>query len=104
MNWGVGKLALALYPFGAGAMAVNTFLGSLVSSWAGLPVLSPLASIFVGSAIAVPLTWLFARHIRRLMDKAEGDSRPARVRTQRSALSVEIRLSPRSAFRSVSAK
>ena len=74
MSWGVGKLTLALYPFGAGAMAVNCFFASLVGSWVGLPVLSPSASIVAGSLIAVPLTWLFACHIRRLMDEAERES------------------------------
>lgn len=88
MSWSVGKLTLALYPFGAGAMAVNAFFASLIGSWTGLPVLSPIASIFVGSAIAVPLTWLFARHIRRLIDEAEGDSGPASAHNQRSSPSA----------------
>ena len=77
MSWSVTKLTVVLYPFGAGAMAVNSFFASLIGSWAGLPVLSPAASIVVGSVIAVPLTWLFARHIRRLMDEAERGDHPA---------------------------
>ena len=72
MSWTVGKLTLALYPFGAGAMAVNSFFASLIGSWVGLPVISTTASIVVGSVIALPVTWLFARHIRKLMDAAEG--------------------------------
>lgn len=71
MSPGVGKLTVALYPFGAGAMAVNGFLLSLAGSWIGLPVLSTLQSVVVGSVIGLPATWLFARHIRRLMVEAD---------------------------------
>ena len=74
MSWPVGKLTLVLYPLGAGAMAVNSFFASLIGSWVGLPVLSTTASIVVGCVLAVPLTWLFARHIRQLMDVAEGSA------------------------------
>lgn len=70
MRWGLGRITLILYPFGAGAMAVNVFFVSLLGNWVGLPVLSTSASIMIGAVIAVPLTWLFARHIRRLMDQA----------------------------------
>lgn len=52
-------------------MAVNTFFASLLGSWVGLPVLSTAASIWLGAMIAVPLTWLFAQHIRGLMDAAD---------------------------------
>ncbi len=69
-GWSTGKIALALYPFGAGAMATNVFFASLIGSWAGLPVLSAGWSIAIGAAIGVPVTWAFARHIRHLMDKS----------------------------------
>jgi len=52
-------------------MAVNGFLLSLAGSWIGLPVLSTLQSVVVGSVIGLPATWLFARHIRRLMVEAD---------------------------------
>lgn len=70
-GWGVPRIALVLYPFGAGAMAVNVFFASLIGSWAGLPVLSTPASILVGAAIGAPTTWWFAHHIRALMDEAD---------------------------------
>lgn len=71
MSWSVRRITLLLYPFGAGAMAVNVFFASLLGSWLGLPVLTTAASIGVGGVLAVPLTWLFARHIRSLMDEAD---------------------------------
>lgn len=70
-GWSSGKIALALYPFGAGAMAVNVFFASLIGSWIGGPVLTMAWSIGLGCAIAIPATLAFARHIRRLMDAAE---------------------------------
>jgi hypothetical protein len=69
-GWGVGKIALVLYPFGAGAMAVNVFFASLIGSWVGGPVVSTGWSIAVGCVIGVPVTYAFARHIRKLMDAA----------------------------------
>ena len=70
-GWPVGRIALVLYPFWLGAMAVNVFFASLILSWVGGPVLSAGWSIALGALIAVPATWAFARHIRRLMDSAE---------------------------------
>lgn len=69
-GWSATRIAVVLYPFGAGAMAVNVFFASLIASWLGGPVLSALWSILIGAAIGVPATWAFARHIRRLMDEA----------------------------------
>lgn len=70
-GWSTRKIALALYPFGAGAMATNVFFASLLGSWAGLPVLSTTWSIVLGALIGIPATWAFARHIRTLMDRSE---------------------------------
>ncbi len=63
-------MTVALYPFGAGAAAVNIFFASLIGSWLGLPVLSPVYSVLGGAILGLPLTVMFARHIRRLMDKS----------------------------------
>ncbi|WP_371816291.1 NnrT protein [Phaeobacter sp. HS012] len=49
-------------------MAVNVFFASLITSWLGMPVLGTAASIAIGAMIAVPATYAFAGHIRRLMD------------------------------------
>lgn len=65
------KLTLILYPFGAGAMAVNLFFASLIASWIGWPVLTPVQSVIGGAVLGVPATWAFAAHILRLMEKAD---------------------------------
>ena len=75
-GWTSGQIALALYPFGIGAAAVNVFFASLITSWLGGPVLNAVWSIGLGCIIAVPATIAFARHIRRLMDEAEQDTTP----------------------------
>lgn len=69
-GWSTRRIALVLYPFGAGAAAVNVFFASLIFSWVGGPVLSTGASILVGAILGLPATWYFAKHIRRLMDQA----------------------------------
>ena len=70
-GWPVRWIAVVLYPFGMGAMAVNVFFASLIGSWLGLPVLSTPASIVIGAMIGAPATWWFARHIRGLMDETD---------------------------------
>ena len=70
-GWPAWRIALVLYPFGAGAMAVNVFFASLIGSWVGLPVLGTFWSILIGCVIGGPATYAFACHIRRLMDEAE---------------------------------
>ncbi len=70
-GWSKAKITLALYPFGAGAMAVNVFFASLIGSWAELPVLSTQWSLLIGAVIGLPATVAFSGHIRRLMDEAD---------------------------------
>ena len=69
-GWSTRRLTLVLYPFGAGAAAVNIFFASLIGSWLGLPVLSPVVSIIGGAILGLPLTVMFAKHIRKLIDMA----------------------------------
>lgn len=68
------RLTMVLYPFGAGAMAVNLFFASLIGSWIGWPVLTPVQAVLGGLVIGIPATWAFARHIKRLMARADGSS------------------------------
>ena len=70
-GWPAWQIAVALYPFGAGAAAVNVFFASLILNWVGPPVASTVWSITLGCLIGAPATWYFARHIRRLMDEAD---------------------------------
>lgn len=69
-GWPTHKIALALYPFGAGAMAVNVFFASLIGTWVGLPVIPTGWAVVLGAIIGGPATWAFARHIRTLIDKS----------------------------------
>lgn len=73
-GWSTRRIALVLYPFGAGAAAVNVFFASLIFSWIGGPVASTAWSIGLGCAIGAPATWYFAKHIRGLMDLADARS------------------------------
>ncbi len=75
-GWSTPKIALALYPFGAGAAAVNVFFASLIFGWIGGPILSTAWSIGLGCLIGVPATWFFAQHIRHLMDVADKTETP----------------------------
>lgn len=65
------RLLALVYPFAAGAAAVNLFFLSLVLSWVGLPVLTPVQSVAGGLLLGLPATRAFARHICRLIAKAE---------------------------------
>jgi len=69
-GWSHAKLAFVLYPFAAGAMAVNAFFASLIGSWMGFSVLSVTSASLIGALLGIPAVWWFARHIRALMDKA----------------------------------
>lgn len=73
-GWSTLKIALVLYPFGAGAAAVNVFFASLIFSWLGGPVATSAWSLALGALIGAPATWYFARHIRHLMDVAEASN------------------------------
>ncbi|UWQ48943.1 NnrT protein [Leisingera caerulea] len=66
------RLLAALYPFGAGAAAVNIFFASLIASWIGWRVLTPYESVIWGLLLGVPLTYVFSRHIERLKRQADG--------------------------------
>jgi hypothetical protein len=70
-GWSQRKITLVLYPFGAGAMALNVFFASLIGTWVGLPALPPVPSTLAGAVLGLPATWVFAGHIKRLIAKAE---------------------------------
>lgn len=67
------RLTLALYPLGAGAMAVNIYFLSLILSWIRLPILSPGHSVLAGLVIGLPVAWLFARFFRRMIVRIDGN-------------------------------
>ena len=65
------RLLAIVYPFAAGAAALNLFLLALVGTWIGGPVLTPGWSVVGGLVLGLPVTWAFARHLRRLMAEAD---------------------------------
>lgn len=64
----------AIYPFATGAGAVNVYFLSLILSWLGTPVLTPAQAVLGGVVLGLPATWVFARHIHRLMAQAAAGS------------------------------
>ncbi|SLN65222.1 hypothetical protein ROA7450_03447 [Roseovarius albus] len=73
-GWSTRKITAVLYPFGAGAMALNVYFSSLILSWLGLPAITPVTAIFIALPLGLPATWLFALHIKRLIKSSQTDS------------------------------
>ncbi|WP_171177168.1 hypothetical protein [Ruegeria sp. HKCCD8929] len=71
-RWPVWKLALLLYPFAAGTVAINLFLAGLIAHAVGYSALSPVASILWSVPLGIPATWAAGRWVRSLMDEADG--------------------------------
>ncbi len=71
-RWPVWKLALLLYPFSWGAMAINVFLLGLMWQGIGLTAITPVDSLWLGALVGVPANWFFAVKVRAWMDEADG--------------------------------
>lgn len=67
----VTRLGLLLWPFVAGAVAINLFLLGLIGTWVGLPALSPVWSLWGALPLSLPATWAAAAWVRRLIAQAE---------------------------------
>lgn len=65
------RLAALLYPFVAGAAAINLFMLGLMGRAVGLGTLDPLPSLIGGALLGLPLTLLAGRWVRGLMDAAD---------------------------------
>ena len=70
------RLALALFPFVAAAVAVNLFMLGLIAPAVDLPTLSPVAACLVALPLGVPATWAVARWVRGLVAEAERSPAP----------------------------
>ena len=70
-RWPVWKLSILLYPFAAGAVAINLFLLSLLGQAIGLSALSPHASVVGGLILGIPAGWASGKWARHLMDQAD---------------------------------
>lgn len=76
---GFVRLCVWLYPFTAGAVAINLFLLFLMLQALGVPAMPPLIALAIAVPLGVPATWLAARWVRHLIDEAErrpGDPGP----------------------------
>jgi len=69
-RWPVWKLAALLYPFVAGAVAINLFMLALMWQAIGLPALSPLRSIALAVPLGIPAALAAGKWVRRLLDRA----------------------------------
>lgn len=66
------KLALALWPFVMGAVAINLFLAGLILHSAGwAAAFSPVRSLFWSLPLSLPATWAALAWVRRLIAEAE---------------------------------
>lgn len=66
------KLAILLYPFAAGAVAINLFMLSLMWQAIGWPALAPMTAVWLSVGLGVPAGWAAGRWARHLIDEAEG--------------------------------
>lgn len=72
--WPVWKLALLLYPFAAGAVAINLFMACLLLPFFGGEAMSPVAALKWSVPLGIPAAWASGRWARRLMDEADGQT------------------------------
>ena len=70
-RWPIWKLSILLYPFAAGAVAINLFFLSLMGQAIGLTALSPNASVIGGLILGIPAAWASGKWARHLMDQAD---------------------------------
>ena len=70
-RWPVWKLAVLLYPFAAGAVAINLFLLFLMLQVIGIPAISPILSVIASIPLGVPAAWASGKWARHLLDQAE---------------------------------
>lgn len=70
-RWPLWKLGAMLYPFAAGAVAINLFLLGLMWQAVGVPALSPVTCVILSIPLGIPASWAAARWVRYLIDEAE---------------------------------
>ena len=70
-RWPVWKLALLLYPFATGAVAINLYMLGLMWQALGIPALSPILTLWLSVPLGIPATWAAGRWVRHLMDEAD---------------------------------
>lgn len=70
-RWPVWKLALLLYVFAAGAVAINLFMLGLLMQALGFAALSPLVALGLSGPLGIPAAWAAGAWVSRLLAQAE---------------------------------
>jgi hypothetical protein len=70
-RWPVWKLAVMMYPFAAGTVAINLYFIGLISHVSGYAAMEPVTALLWSVPLGVPAGWLFGRWARKLMDEAD---------------------------------
>ena len=70
-KWPIWKLSILLYPFAAGAVAINFFMLLLMLQAIGFTAVSPSQSLIWGLVLGVPAAWASGKWARRMMDEAD---------------------------------
>ena len=68
--WPLWRLGLLLFPAVVMAAWLNLFMLGLMATWLGWPNLSPSAALLAALGVALPVDYLAARWLRRLLDRA----------------------------------
>ncbi|MBL4928745.1 hypothetical protein [Fuscibacter oryzae] len=71
-RWPVWKLALLLYVFAAGAVAINLFMLGLLMQAVGFAALSPVVALGLSVPLGIPAAWAAGAWVHRLLAEAEG--------------------------------
>jgi hypothetical protein len=70
-RWPVWKLALLLYVFATGALAINLFMLGLLMQAVGFDALSPVTTLAVSVPLGLPCAWAAGVWVHRLIAKAD---------------------------------
>lgn len=77
--WPVWRLAVLLYVFAAGAVAINLFMLGLLVQALGFAALPPITALIAALPLGLPAAWAAGLWVRHLLDeateKADADGR-----------------------------
>ncbi|WP_310620587.1 hypothetical protein [Flexibacterium corallicola] len=68
--WSNRKLAIVLYPFVTATVAINLFFAALIGTFADLPALTPVMSLWLSLPLGIPATWASVKWVRSLLRQA----------------------------------
>lgn len=73
-RWPVWKLALLLYVFVVGAVAINLYMIGLLMQAVGLGAITPGWTVILSFPLGIPATWAASIWVRRLLDEADSEA------------------------------